>query len=163
MSYHICFMYNEILDLNVSDNSTGTLCGMLYGHIQCAAVEANNSDKGSGSKGAKVGFVKLLYFNQVLAKEYGVTMAEVPLLRSKINSKALMELDATLISTETINEIGAASNPNIILLEHFGIAADFRRKGLSEKILREIIKQMKGRCGYLVILNPQSVLCGSIS
>lgn len=162
MSYHLCFRYNELLDVNVNNNSTGTLCGMLYGNIECVTVEANNSEKGSGSRVSKVGFVKLLYFNQVLAKEYGVTMAEVPLLKSKINSRALMELDAILINTETINEIGAASNPNIILLEHFGISADFRRKGLSEKILKEIIKQMKGRCGYIVLLNPQPVFTGSV-
>jgi predicted acetyltransferase len=158
MDYHIYFMYNELLDVNVNDNCTGTLCGMLYGYIQYSGSETKNDEL----RVSKVGFVKLLYFNQVLAKEYGLTMTEVPLLKSKISSKALMELDATLISTETINEIGAASNPNIMLLENFGISADFRRKGLGEKILKGIIKQMKGRCGYLVILNPQSVLPNSV-
>lgn len=152
MGYDLYFHYNELLDLNVNDNCTRPVCSMMYGNIQYSIPELQS----------KVGVVNLLYFNQVLAKEYGVTMAEVPFLKSKINSKALLELDANLISTETINEIGPASNPNIILLEHFSISADFRRKGLSEKILKEIIKQMKGRCGYLVILNSQSVLPNSI-
>lgn len=152
MGYDLYFHYNELLDLNVNDNCTRPVCSMMYGNIQYSIPELQS----------KVGVVNLLYFNQVLAKEYGVTMPEVPFLKSKTNSKALMELDATLISTETINEIGAASNPNIILLEHFSISADLRRKGLSEEILKEIIKQMKGRCGYLVILNPQSVLPNSL-
>jgi len=152
MGYDLYFHYNELLDLNVNDNCTGPVCSMMYGNIQYSIPERQS----------KVGVVNLLYFNQVLGKEYGVTMAEVPFFKSKINSKALLELDATLISTETINEIGPASNPNIILLEHFSISADFRRKGLSEEILEEIIKQMKGRCGYLVILNPQSVLPNSV-
>lgn len=155
MAYILYFMNNELLDLKVNDNSVGTLCSMLYGHIMCSGREAEGRE-------SKVGFAKLLYFNQALANEYGVTMAEVQLLKSKSNSKALMELDATLINTETINEVGAASNPNIMLLEHFGISADWRRNSLGENILKGIIKQMKGRCGYIVILNPQPVLAGSV-
>ncbi|MCS3800104.1 hypothetical protein [Niastella sp. OAS944] len=162
MKCNIYFMYNELLDVNVNDNLNGTICGMMYGFIQCYVYEANNSEKGHEWKVSKAGFIKLLYFNQELAKVYGVTMAEVPLLKLKINSEALMELDAALISQETIHEIGAASSPNILLLEHFGISAEFRKKGLGEKIFKEAIKQMKGRYGYVLVLNPQPIFPGSV-
>jgi GNAT superfamily N-acetyltransferase len=69
------------------------------------------------------------------------------------NSEAFMELDSTLITQETIDEIGAASNPNIIALHHFGIAAAWRNKGIGEQVLKGFIKQMKGKCGYIVILH----------
>lgn len=163
MNYGVCFRHNELLDININDSCTVTLCSMLYGDIQSYAFVANKSKKGYEFRHSKMGFVKLLQFNQILAKEYGVTMAEVPLLKSKINSNALMELDPALISTEIINEIGVASSQNIMLLENFGICAEFRKKGLGEKVLKEIIQKMKSRCGYIVILNPEPVVPGSLS
>lgn len=68
--------------------------------------------------------------------------------------------DYTAISQETIREIGPVCNPNFMVIERFGIAAYWRKKGLGVQILKGIIRQMKGKCGYIVILDPKPVLPG---
>jgi hypothetical protein len=87
-------------------------------------------------------------------------MTDVPILTLQYNKKALMELDYTRISPETIDEIGAATNPNIMVLHHFGISAAWRNKGIAQQALKGIIKQMKGKCGYIVILHSRPEQCG---
>jgi predicted acetyltransferase len=66
-----------------------------------------------------------------------------------------MELDYSLISQETIDEIGLATNPNILVLEDFGISSDWRNKGIGVQVLKNLIKQMKGKYGYMIITEPK--------
>jgi hypothetical protein len=76
------------------------------------------------------------------------------------NRKALPALDYTNISQETIDEIGAASNPNIVILFHFGISAGWRNKRLGEEVLKGFIEQMLGKCGYIVIVHNEPAQFG---
>jgi hypothetical protein len=113
--------------------------------------EAVDNAEADDPERTKIGFVSWLHYNQALAMAYGVNMTQFRQLTFMYNTKALMELDYTHISQETIDEIGAASNPNIMVLHHFGISAAWRNKGIGEQVLKGIIKQMKGKCGYIFI------------
>jgi hypothetical protein len=110
-------------------------------------------------EGTQIGFMSWVNYNQTLAMEMGVNMTQLRQLTMRANSKALMELDYTCISQETIDEIGATTNQNIMVLYHFGISAAWRNKGLGEQVLKGLIRQMKGKCGYIVILNSRPVQC----
>lgn len=122
--------------------------------------EADDNEDEDEGEGTKIGFITWATYNQALAMAHGVTMTGVPLVKMQYNSEALMKLDYTHISQETIDEIGAASNPNIVILIHFGISVDWRNKGLGEEILKGFIEQMKGKCGYVVIVNNEPAQCG---
>jgi GNAT superfamily N-acetyltransferase len=152
MEYELYLKYDGDLDLNINDYSGGiwetTFASIMYD-------SGNDIDESEEDEieGTRIGFIHLLHINQVLAKTYGVNMAHQPFITLRKNSQALVELDHNLISQETIDEIGAASNPNIIVIIHFGISAAWRNKGLGEQVLKGIIKQMKGKYGYFMILN----------
>ena len=156
MNYNLYLKFDGELDLNLNDNLSGvfdtTFADIMYETDEEAkAAEA----AGEGYEGTKIGFVQLLHYNQALAMAYGINMTEVIFMTLQYNSKALMELDYTLISQETIDEIGAATNPNIMILLRFAISAAWRNKGIGEQALKGIIKQMKGKCGYIIILNSE--------
>jgi predicted acetyltransferase len=103
----------------------------------------------------KIGFVTFLTYNQVLAMTYGININHLPMISLRRDSKIFKELDYAFISQETIDEIGAATNPNILVLEQFGISPAFRNKGIGEQVLKGIMKQMKGQYGYMIIIQPE--------
>jgi GNAT superfamily N-acetyltransferase len=110
-------------------------------------------------KGTKIGFIQLLYYNQASAIANGISMSDVKFISFQLGFKALKELDYTHITAETINEIGEATNPNILVISRFGIAAEYRNKGIGEQLLKGIVRQMKGKCGYVVILYGTPAQC----
>ena len=156
MNYNLYLRYDTELDLNINDDSA-YLCNDIFADIMYLSNDAadDEEDDDDYGEGTKIGFVSWVHYNQALAKAYGVNMTQFPYMTLRANSKALMELDYTLISQETIDEIGAATNQDIMMLVHFGISAAFRNKGIGEQALKGIIKQMKGKCGYIIILNPE--------
>jgi hypothetical protein len=86
-------------------------------------------------------------------------MADVKYIAFQLGFKALMELDYTHITGETIDEIGKTTNPNILVISRFGISAKYRNKRIGEQLLKGIIRQMKGKCGYVVILYGTPAQC----
>ena len=85
---------------------------------------------------------------------YGVNMTHNPEVAKQPGSEALMELDYSYITRETVDEIGAPYNSNILILTGFGISAAWRNKGIGEQVLKGVMKQMKGTYGYMIITNP---------
>ena len=161
MDYNLYLKFDGELDLNPSDYLGGVF-DTIFADIMCGTDEAAEAAEAADEdyKGTKIGFVQLLNYNQALAMSYGVNMTEVTFMTLQYNSKALMELDYTLITQETIDEIGAAANPNIMVLIRFGISAAYRNKGIGEQVMKGIIKQMKGKCGYVIILKGEPAQCG---
>ena len=163
MDYDLYLKYDIDQNLNINDYYIGELCDHIFADIIYEpddAVDEAEDEEDDEREDTKIGFVSWVHYNQALAMVYGVNMTQIPFLTMRSNSKALMELDYTLISQETIDEVGAATNPNIMVLIHFGISAAWRNKGIGEQALKGIIKQMKGKCGYIVILNCEPQQCG---
>lgn len=158
MEYNVYLKYDAHLSLNLDDR-LGELCDNVFAEIFYETEEGLDEEEYDDYEGQKIGFISWFVYNQALAMTYGTNMTQVPSLKSKYKRQALMELDYTLISQETIDEIGAASNPNIMVLQHFGISADWRNKGIGEQALKGLIKQMKGKCGYIMNLNVEPVQC----
>jgi GNAT superfamily N-acetyltransferase len=161
MEYELFLKFKGELDLNTNDYLGGVF-DTIWADIMYATDEAAEAAEAADEdyEGTKIGIIQLLNYNQALAIQYGIKMSEIPFMTFQYNSKALMELDSTLISQETIDEIGAATNPNIMVLSRFGISAAWRNKGIGEEVLKGIIKQMKGKCGYIVILKGEPAQCG---
>jgi predicted acetyltransferase len=155
MDYDLYLKFDAELGLNINDAYLGALCDHIYADI----MYEPNDDVDDDGEGTKIGFVSWVHYNQALAMAYGTNMTQLPYLTLRSNSNALLELDYTRISPETIEEIGAAANPNIMVLVHFGISAAWRNKGMGEQALKGIIKQMKGKCGYIVILKSEPEQC----
>jgi hypothetical protein len=155
MNYDLFLKYKTELNLNINDKYLGSLCDNISADIIYEPEDAIDDAEDDDGEGTKIGFVSWVYYNQALAMADGINMTQIRFLTFLINSKALMELDYTRISQETIDEIGAATNPNIMVLQHFGISASFRNKGIGEQALKGIIKQMKGKCGYIIILKSK--------
>ena len=155
MNYNLYLNYKVDLDLDINDDS-GSQCENIFADIMHETDEAVSQAAGNEEpKRTKIGFLYMLYYNQALARSYGLDTTQIRELTLKINSKALIDLDPNHITQETIDEIGAVTNPNIMMLQHFGIAAAWRNKGIGEQVLKGLIKQMKGRCGYIIILDGQ--------
>lgn len=95
-----------------------------------------------------IGIFVWVTFNLALAKVHGVSMNDAIIPG---NRKPLLELDYPNITQETIDEIGPASNPNIVMPIRFGIKAGWRNKRLGEQVIKGFIEQMKGKCGYIII------------
>lgn len=157
---HELYLYRgEIIRLDSDNGGHDPFCTHVSGNIYYGPVECLDDNGSIDPNAAIAGFIDYLYFNQALAMEYGVKVKDVPKLKDKCNA-ALNEFDHTLISQETIKEIGPVSNPNFMLIEQLGIAAYWRKKGVSGQILKGIIRQMKGKCGYILILDPAPILYG---
>lgn len=154
MEHTLFLRYNAELILNINDH-VGDLCDDTWADIMYATDQELDNEETQEYEGTKIGFISWLYYNQALATEMGINMAQIPYLILQTNSKALLELEHDCISQETINEIGAAANPNIMVLYHFGISAAWRNKGIGEQVLKGVIKQMKGKCGYIVVLQSR--------
>jgi hypothetical protein len=163
MEYNVYLKFDAELDLNLND-LLGGLLEDCFADIMYETNDPVNDDidewEDHDYEGTKIGFMKWFVYNQALAKEYGAHMDQTPYLTLQYNSKALLELDYTNISQETIDKIGATTNPNILVLHHFGISAAWRNKGIGEQVLKGLIKQMKGKCGYIMILHSEPVQCG---
>jgi hypothetical protein len=95
-----------------------------------------------------IGIFVWVTFNQALSKVHGVSLNDVIIPG---NRKPLLELDYSNITQETIDEIGPASNPNIVMPLRFGIKAGWRNKRLGEQVMKGFIEQMKDKCGYIII------------
>lgn len=158
MHYNIWLQYNVNRDLNINNDDYGTLYEFVHAHIMYLPADPVTDDD-EAIDPVKIGFVNFLQYNQSLAITYGVNMTRDPFITLQQNSEALLALDYTVISQETIDAIGTTTNPNIMVLQHFGIAAEFRNKGIGEQVLKGIIRQMKGQYGYLLILNSQPQQC----
>jgi len=149
----------ELISLDIDNKHHDPLCTNIWAIIYYGPVECMDTNGTIDSETSKAGFIGYLYFNQALAMEYGVKVKDVKSLKSRCNA-ALNEFDYTSMSQETIREIGPVSNPNFMIIERFGIAAYWRKKGLGVQILKGIIRQMKGKCGYIVVLDPKPILSG---
>jgi hypothetical protein len=153
MQYELYLKYDETMVLGLHEH-WGDLC--LHNFADIMHWTDNDDIDINDDEGTSIGFIAWATYNQALAMVHGVNMTHVPAL---CNKKPLLDLDYTQISQETINEIGAASNPNIVILHHFGISAAWRNKGMGEEVLKGFIEQMTGKCGYIVILNREPAQC----
>lgn len=151
MNYDLYLKADGRLKFNIIKDRKGDYFSFHFAKI---FYSTEDSDKGS-----KIGFIQLLFYNQALAIVDGISMSEVPYMALKLGFKALKELDYTHITAETINDIGEATNPNIMVISRIGISADYRNKGIGEQLLKGFIRQMKGKCGYVVILYGTPAQC----
>jgi predicted acetyltransferase len=103
------------------------------------------------TNGNKIGDLVWIMYKQELAIENGINMTHVPDLYIRRDFETLLDLDYTHISQETIDEIGAASHPNIVILLDISISASFRNKGIGKEALKRFLEQMKDKCGYVII------------
>jgi GNAT superfamily N-acetyltransferase len=121
------------------------------------------NEKNDEDEGTKIGNIAWVTYKQALAMEKGINMTNVTNLLIQRNFEALLELDYAHISQETIDEIGAASHPNIVMLSRFFISAAWRNKGIGKEILKRFIEQMKGQYGYIVILHNEPAQFGILN
>lgn len=160
MNYDLYLTYDGRLSLNLK-NRKGDYFDTHFADIFYTTDEEEKAAAAADEdyEGTKIGFVQLLYYNQALAIANGISMADVKYMALQLGFKALKELDYTHITAETINEIGEATNPNIMVISRFGISAHYRNKGIGEQLLKGIVRQMKGKCGYVVILYGTPAQC----
>jgi hypothetical protein len=151
MEYELFLKYNECMSIGLNGH-WGVLCKHTWAKIMHWTEEDEDPDN-EGDEGTKIGFMAWLTYNQALSITHGVSMPQVRPMIFQYNKKALMDLDYTNLSQDTIDEIGAATNPNIVILNHFGILAGWRNKRLGEQVLKGFIEQMLGKCGYIVIVH----------
>jgi hypothetical protein len=159
MQYELYLKYDETMPIGVKGH-WGNLCPHTFADIMYWSGNNDDDDiNDEEDEGTRIGKMTWVTYNQSLAMVHGVNMTNVPPMYMQRNKEALFDLDYTHMSKETIDEIGAASNPNIVVLIHFGISADWRNKGLGEEILKGFIEQMKGKCGYVVIVHNVPAQC----
>ena len=154
MDYDLYLKYDADVDLNINNDIRKT-SDEIFATILHETDEALENAGNDEPERTKIGFIHLFRYNQILAKTYGVNMTHNRLATMRVGSKALMELDYSLITQETIDEVGTVSNPNIVVVAHFGISAAWRNKGIGEQVLKGIMKQMIGKYGYMLIMEPK--------
>jgi GNAT superfamily N-acetyltransferase len=150
MHYNLSLKYTDEHDLNINDDR---FCHGMSADILYELDEAVND--GKDPEPVTIGHVCMLYYNKALAMEYGVDIGMLVVPWLPMNLEALQELNDTQIPKEIEEEIGAVTNPNILILDHFGISPTWRNKGIGEQVIKGLINQMKGKCGYILI--PYSV------
>jgi hypothetical protein len=146
MEYGMYLKYDCAMNIGINGH-----WGELYEYSWADIMywtDKEEDDEENEDEDLKIGLFVWVTFNQALAKVHGVTMNDIIIPG---NRKPLMELDYPNITQETIDEIGAASNPNIVMPIHFGIKAAWRNKRLGEEVVKGFIEQMKGKCGYIII------------
>ena len=114
----------------------------LYENHAADIMYLANKDDAEINEGIKIGTIVWATYNQDLAVNNHVRLFISPATR---------HLQYPDITKETIDEIGAPSHPNIVMLTHFGISAAYSNKGLGEEVLNLFIAQMKRKCGYILI------------
>jgi hypothetical protein len=159
MQYALYLKYETIMPIGLN-GYWGSLCEETFADIMYWTDEENADKEYDKDEGFPIGIFGWVNYNQTLAKLHNVNMTHVPFLSMYSNGKSLFDLDYANISHETIDEIGAASNSNIVIIRHFGISAAYRNKGLGEEVLKGFIEQMKGKCGYIVITNNEPAQLG---
>lgn len=155
MEYGLYLKYDSAIDISINSHS-GNLLEFSWADI----IHWTEKEDDDETEDTKIGIFVWATYNQALAKVRGVNMNDLLLPGGRW---PLMELDYTRIGQETIDEIGPASNPNIVILIHFGISAAWRNKKLGEKVVKGFIEHMKGKCGYIVINNNVPAQCGNLS
>src|SRR5581483_2969333 len=151
LDYNLYLKYNMEVDLNVKNNFI-TPVDYVFAEILHETDEAvKNAGDDELPDATWIGFVYMMHYNQALAMDHGLTMTDFNEVTFSLIAKPLLDLDYTLMNEETINAVGMASNPNIMMLLHFGIVTRWRNKGIGEQALKGIIRQMKGHCGYIVV------------
>lgn len=160
MNYNLYLKYDGKLNLNLT-NRSGEYFDTRFADIFYTTEEEEKAAEAADNdyEGTKIGFIQLLNYNQALAIANGINMSQVKFLALQRGFKVLKELDYTHITGETIDEIGEATNPNIMVIVRFGISAAWRNKRIGENALKGIIRQMKGKCGYIIILNGTPAQC----
>lgn len=158
MKHKVHLQYDLKLKSNVRAY-LGELCKTDFADIIYTTDEETDTANSLDRKGIHIGFAQLVLYNQALAIEYGVNMSNVPFLAMQLKRKVLMQFDYKNITRETIDEIGAAGHPNILILARFGISAAWRNKGIGEQVLKGLVKQMKDKCGYIIILDAKPPQC----
>ena len=160
MNYDLCLKYDGSLNLNLKkfpgEYFSTYFADIIY-TIEEEAIAAELA--GNDYEGTKIGFIQFLNYHQALAIADGINMSQVTFMALQRGFKALNELDYTHITQETIDEIGKATNPNIMVIVRIGISAAWRNKGIGENALKGIIRQMKGKFGYIVILYGTPAQC----
>jgi len=160
MNYDLCLKYDGSLNLNLKkfpgEYFSTYFADIIY-TIEEEAIAAELA--GNDYEGTKIGFIQFLNYHQALAIADGINMSQVKFMALQRGFKALNELDYTHITRETIDEIGEAINPNIMVIVRIGISAAWRNKGIGENALKGIIRQMKGKFGYVVILYGTPAQC----
>lgn len=162
MNYPVYLQYDVLMSLNIRQH-IGELCDLVSANIVYTPIEDKEKEEEDENNDEKIGFIWWFVYNQALARVYGINMNQVPYLNFQKNSNVLRELDYSCISQETIDEIGAASNPNVMVIYQFGIAAAWRNKGIGEQVIKGLIEQMAGKCGYILILHSRPDQCGENS
>jgi GNAT superfamily N-acetyltransferase len=151
MNYDLYLKEDGRLKFNLVKDRKGD-----YFSFHFADIFYTTDDDGESTK---IGFIQLLYYNQASAMANGKSMYDVRYIAFQLGFKALKELDYNHITAETIDEIGKATNPNILVISRFGISAKYRNKGIGEQLLKGMVRQMKGKCGYVVILYGTPAQC----
>jgi len=154
MQYELYLKYDATISIGLHGH-WGDLCQHNWADIMYWENNENVDVNDDEDEGVKIGILNWVNYNQALAMAHGVNMTNIPFLSMQRHSIALLDLDYTNISQETIDEIGTASNPNIVLLLHFGISAAYRKRGFGEEIMKGFIEEMKGKCGYIVIVHNE--------
>lgn len=161
MKYGFYLDYNTQIAIGLHGH-WGELVDHSWADIMCWTDNENEEDEENDemeNKDLNIGFICWATYNQALAKVYGVNMADLIYLASR---KECLALDYTLINQKTIDEIGPATNLNIVLLYHFGISAPWRNKGIGEEVIKGFIEKMKGKCGYIIISNNEPAQFGPL-
>jgi hypothetical protein len=154
MNYNLYLKYKAEDWLNIQHEDSDVLDGIAASIMYDTCEDVGNVED-NFPEPRKIGFVTFSAYNQALAMTYGLNVDQIPVISLRRDRKIFKELDYAFISQETIDEIGAATNPNILLLEQFGISPAFRNKGIGEQVLKCIMKQMKGQYGYMIIIKPE--------
>src|SRR5690349_3294068 len=132
MNYNLYLKYTDEQDLNINDDRLcdGMSADILYESEEAVKKDADNPER------TTIGHLSMIYYNKALAMAYGVDMRALILPWLPINLEVLLELNNKRIPKETEEEIGAATNPNILILDHFGISAGWRNKGIGEQVMK---------------------------
>lgn len=146
MEYGMYLKYESAIDIGLH-GYWGELVEHTWADIMYWTNKDDDDDENK-EEDIRIGFMKWATYNQALARVYGVNMSDILYLA---NRKPLLELDYNNITQETIDILGPALNPNIVMLYGIGISAAWRNKRLGEEVVKGFIEKMKGKCGYIII------------
>jgi GNAT superfamily N-acetyltransferase len=145
MNYNLYLKFTDEQDLNINDDR---LCHGMSADI---VYELDAVNEGDNPERNTIGHLCMLYYNKALSMAYGVDLRALSLPWLPINLEVLLEFNNKRIPKEIREKIGDATNPNILILDHFSISPGWRNKGIGEQVMKGLIKQMKGKCGYILI------------
>ena len=133
--------------------------GQSFDHMEAGIIYVNKDDeeniKDKDYEGTKIGFLIWMNFNMALVMRDKDTKFNISYHRMPTKSNALIDLGYDHFGQETIAETGAYPTPDLMVLTHFGISTAWRKKGIGERVLKNLIKLMEGKYKYLVILDSE--------